>query len=84
MFSDSDLKSIILAVLRGQPDGASEDAVEDGIQRALEWGSKVRTQSLLLDLVFSGKVVISVLPSGEIRFSRASEAQQEMVPSTPW
>lgn len=72
MFSDRELKSIILAVLQGRPEGAPEEAVEEGIQQVLDWGSKVRAQSLLLDLVCSGRVAISVLPSGEIRFSRVN------------
>jgi hypothetical protein len=73
MLSEDELKSIILAVIKGRPEGASDSAIEEGIQRALDWGSKVRTQSLLLDLIVSGSVVISVTPSGEIRFARPSE-----------
>jgi hypothetical protein len=70
MFSDAELKSIMLAVLRGRPEGASECTLEQALQRALDWGSKVRTQTLLLDLVVSGKVVIAVTPEGELRFSK--------------
>lgn len=81
MFSDAELKSIVLAVLRGRPDGASEGAIENALQRAIDWGSKVRTQSLLLDLVVAGSVVIAVTPDGEIRFSKAGAAPEH---DNPW
>ena len=83
MFSDAEMKSIILAVLKGRPDGAPESTVDDGIERALDWGCKVRTQSLLLDLILSGRVVVSVTPTGEIRFAGA-ETQDSPLPSVPW
>lgn len=73
MFSDNEMKSIVLAVLRGQTVGVTESALDDGIQHVVDWGSKVRTQALLLDLILSGRVVVSVTPEGEIRFTRASD-----------
>lgn len=76
MFSDAELKSIMLAVLRGRPEGATECTLEGAVQRALDWGSKVRTQTLLLDLVISGKVVIAVTPEGEIRFTGGREKER--------
>jgi hypothetical protein len=82
MFSDAEMKSIILAVLRGRPEGVNESSVDDGIERALDWGCKVRTQALLLDLILSGRVVISVTSTGEIRFSGATD--DASAPSVPW
>jgi hypothetical protein len=84
MFSDNEMKSIILAVLRGGPDGVPESTVDDGIQRVLDWGSKVRTQALLLDLIFTGRVVISVTPAGEIRFARSTDTPEASTTGIPW
>src|SRR5688572_12751940 len=83
MFSDAEMKSIILAVLKGRPHGAPESAVDDGIEQVIDWGCKVRTQSLLLDLILSGRVVVSVTPTGEIRFARTTEKAESTLPSTP-
>jgi hypothetical protein len=76
MFNDNEMKSLILAVLRGSGGGASESGMDDGIERVVDWGSKVRTQALLLDLIFSGRIVISVTPAGEIRFTRHTDTRE--------
>ena len=84
MFSDAEIKSIILAVLRGRQDSASGSTVDEGIERVLDWSSKVRTQELLLDLILSGQVVISVTRDGEIRFSGAPEIPGASAPIVHW
>jgi hypothetical protein len=76
MFNDNEMNSIILAVLRGSRGGAPESEMDDGIERVVDWGTKVRTQALLLDLIFSGGIVISVTPAGEIRFSRSADMRE--------
>ena len=76
MFNDNEMNSIILAVLRGSGGGASESEMDDGIERVVDWGTKVRTQALLLDLIFSDRVVISVTPAGEIRFTRYTDTRE--------
>ncbi|MFN0071165.1 MAG: hypothetical protein ACKVVP_06710 [Chloroflexota bacterium] len=68
MFSDSELKSFMAAVLRGDETGGSEHEVDERVQYAVDWGGRIRVQALLLDLILSGSVVISVTPGGEIRF----------------
>jgi hypothetical protein len=83
MFSDSEMKSIMRAVLKGRPEETPESAVDDAIERTLDWGCKVRAQSLLLELILSGRVVVSVTPAGEIRFAAAATSDASS-PSVPW
>jgi hypothetical protein len=82
MFDDNEMNSIILAVLRGRRRGVPESGMDDGIERVVDWCSKVRTQALLLDLIFSGRVVISVTPTGEIRFIRCKDMRETSTTST--
>lgn len=76
MFNDNEMKSITLAVLRGRRRGAPESDVDDEIERVVDWGSKVRTQALLLDLILSRRIVVSVTPAGEMRFSRSRDVPE--------
>jgi hypothetical protein len=76
MFSDDEMKSIVQAVLRGRSDIVTGSPVGDGIERALDWGTRVRAQSLLLDLILSGQVDVFVMPNGEIRFTRTTETSE--------
>lgn len=81
MFDDNEMNSIILAVLRGRRGGVPESGMDDGIERVVDWCSKVRTQALLLDLIFSGRVVISVTAAGEIRFIGYQDIRETSTPS---
>ena len=82
MFSADEVQRILEAVDRGWLDGQADPPRDIALERALDWGSKVRAQQLLLDLIMSGDVAIGVRPDGEIRFTRAGKAPR--IAPTDW